>query len=174
MSAHRTLGWRAGAIVALLSHAAIGSAQTRFEPLAVDTIGAIRGLQVVTVRDNTQRVCYALFVMQPPAAPAAAADGGATPSLADAIARRNHQLDELSTAYERSLTTNVPGLPMPNPLRQQWELQKVQSEFDRTVRERELRILRDWLEEIAGGPRLAVSGPVPCGGEQKPPAPREQ
>jgi len=171
MSVHRRFAWSTGALVALLAQPGIAAAQGRFEPVSVDTIGTIRGLQVVTVRDTTQRVCYALFVMQPPVPQGTARDNGGPVSLADAIARRNHQLNELSNAYERSLTTNVPGLPMPDPLRQQAELQIVQSDFERTVRARELELLRDWIEELAGAPRLAVSGPVPCGGDPKPAAP---
>ena len=95
-------------------------------------------------------------------------------TLEAAAALRDYRLQELSTEFQRALFAPVPAVPAPNTLQYEWEGQKVQSEFERAFLRSEFARLEDWLAQIARGPRLAVSGPAPCGPtpNSRPPATR--
>jgi hypothetical protein len=136
-------------------------AQGRFEAVTQDPVVAVPGLQIVTVHDHAQNVCYTVFVMRV-ARPLANPSRGEPTSVEDAAARRDHRLSQLSVEFQRGLPGAVPATLGSDPLRYQWEAQKIQSEFERALREAELARLERWLEQIASAPKLAVSGPVAC------------
>lgn len=146
--------------VALTGGAARGQ-PGRFEAAGHDVVAALPGLEIVTVRDAAADRCYTLFVLRPTAPPVAARrDGGTT--IEDAASARDRRLAALAAEFERGLPGAVPSTLGSDPLRYQWEGDKVQSEYERLVREEEFGRLAQQLADIAAQPRLAVAGPAPC------------
>jgi hypothetical protein len=145
----------------LLTSGALG-AQARFEAMSRDAVAAVPGLQVITIRDNTLNACYTLFVIDaaPPLQPLPPIE---TRSVQNAAAERDRRLSELSTELEKTRSTVVAGTLGPDILKYEWEGQKVQSEFERVLLENEVTRLEAPLKRIADAPKLAVSGPAPCG-----------
>jgi hypothetical protein len=167
MSKRQALLVGASVLCALFTGGAELRAQGRFVAVTRDAITAVPGLQIVTIRDTVQEACYVLFMIEgarPPTQPHAE-----SATLEAAAALRDQRLWELSTDFERALYAPVPAVPAPNMLKYEWEGQKAQSEFDRAFLGSEFARLEDWLAQIAKAPRLAVSGPAPCG---PPPASR--
>lgn len=161
MSKRQALLVGASALCALLTGGAELRAQGRFVAVTRDEITAVPGLQVVTIRDTVQEACYVLFMIEGARPPTIQPPEFAT--LEAAAALRDQRLQELSTEFERALYAPVPAVPAPNTLQYEWEGQKAQSDFDRAFLRSEFARLEDWLAQIAAGPRLAVSGPAPCG-----------
>src|SRR5206468_3736089 len=172
MSLRRQVLVGSGAAAALLMGGVIVGAQSRFEPVTRDTLSALPGLQIITVRDRAQAVCYTVFMIESSRV-ARDAPAFAPPNVQDAAAARDRRLNELSAEFERALPGARPAMVGPDPLKYAWEGQKAQSEFERALRENEFRRLADWLEQIATGPRLAVAGPVPCSATPASPEPHE-
>jgi hypothetical protein len=85
---------------------------------------------------------------------------GELASVDDAIVQRDRRLSDLSAEFERSLSTATPGTLGPNVLKFEWDGQKVQSDYERALREHELARLEVRL--IAAARKVAVSGPSPC------------
>jgi hypothetical protein len=162
MSRRQALLVGASALCALLTGGAELRAQGRFVAVTRDTITAVPGLQIVTIRDTVQEACYVLFMIEG-AQPPTIQPPADFATLEAAAALRDHRLQELSTEFERALFAPVPAVPAPNRLQFEWEGQKAQSEFDRVFLKSEFARLEDWLVLIAHGPKLAVSGPAPCG-----------
>lgn len=151
----------AGALGALLIAAAAGSAQARFETVGRDTVAAVPGLQILTIKDNVQNGCYTVFLVEA-ARPAPSPPADDTRTVADAAAKRDQRLQELITEYERGQATLTAGTVVADPLRYALEGQKAQIEFESALRLNELARLEERLDRIAAAPRLAVSGPSPC------------
>ena len=157
----------AGVAAALLT-ASSAHAQ-RFDAARRETVAAIQGLDVVTIRDTVLNACYTLFIMEPAVQPVRPVRADPA-SLQDLAEERDRRLSGLLVEYERSQYAAVPGFPVPNPLRYAWEGNKVQGEYERRLRDKEINRLEEQLAHIASAPRLAVTGPVPCGA---PPAPKK-
>jgi hypothetical protein len=157
----------AGVTAALLT-ASTAHAQ-RFDAARREAVAAIPGLDVIMIRDTVLNACYTLFVMEPvgESARPLRADPASIPDLAN---ERDRRLAALLAEYEQSQYAAVPGFPVPNPLRYAWEGNKVQSEYERRLRDKEISRLEEQLAHMASTPRLAVTGPVPCGA---PPAPKK-
>lgn len=146
-------------------------AQTRFEVTGREGVGALPGLQIFAVRDSLLSTCYTLFIMDTARQPANQARPE-PPSILEAASERDRRLDQLSTDFDRAVSTTLPGMISPSSLRYQWEGAKIQSDYERVLRERDVSRLEDQLVQIAASPRLAVAGPVPCGTTAAtPPAP---
>jgi hypothetical protein len=164
----------AGALCAMAAAATALQAQARFEILSRDAVAvspaqavAVPGLQIVTVRDNAIGACYTVFVMDPPRS-AESAPRVDTSSVDAAAARRDRQLADLTGEFDRALASPTPGTLGPSSLRYELEGQKIQSDFDRTLREQDVARIERRLEQMAQLPRMAVSGPAAC---PKPAAP---
>ena len=127
-----------------------------------DALSAVPGLQIITIRDSVQEACYVLFMIEG-ARSATIQPQADLANLEAAAARRDSRLQELSTSFEHALYAPIPAVPAPNMLKYEWEGQKAQSAFDQAFLASQLSRLEDWLVQIAQGPRLAVSGPAPCG-----------
>ena len=135
-------------------------AQTRFTMLSRETVSLMPTLEVITIRDAAQDSCYQLFTidLSPPSSNRVAIQ---PTDVAEAAARRDRRLVELSRAYEQSFGSLYVATPA-NILPYQFEAQKIQSEFERVLREQELARFEAQLERILTGPKVAVSGPAPC------------
>jgi hypothetical protein len=139
-------------------------AQARFRALGRETFG---NLEVVTMLDTAQNACYLLFVTEPGMRTGSAQDEQPY-DVSGAAALRDQRLAELNDAYLQSFRTLTPGIAPVTELWYSWEAQKAISDFERVVRENELTWLASQIERAAAGPKLAVSGPAPCGAQ--PPA----
>ena len=160
MSSCRASRIVAGVLCALLAGGAAIAAETRFEVSSRETVAAVPGLQIVTVRDNVLKACYTLFIVEPVRQAGTATRTEST--VPEAAAERDRQLSALSADYERALVAAMPGTLGPNALRYEWEGDKVQSDYELRLRERELTRLEEQIAQIATAPRLAVAGPAPC------------
>jgi hypothetical protein len=158
----------AAVVAAALLTASSAHAQ-RFDAARRETVAAIQGLDVVTIRDTVLNACYTLFIMESVVQPVRPVRADPA-SLQDLAEERDRRLSALLVEYERSQYAAVPGFPVPNPLRYAWEGDKVQGEYERRLRDKETNRLEEQLAQIASAPRLAVTGPVPCGA---PPAPKK-
>lgn len=150
-----------GLLCALLTAGAIAREQTRFEPTAREPVAAVPGLEVVTLRDAAANACYTLFIMRPDIRAGIPAPTDAA-TLRELAGARDRTLAMLSEQFERGQYGGVPGNLGANPLRYQWEGDKVQSEYERRVRQEEFGRLEALLAQIAAEPRIAVAGPAPC------------
>jgi hypothetical protein len=151
----------ASVLCALLAWAPVPRAQARFEAVAHDVVPTIPGLQILTIRDNMLSACYTLFVIAP-APPTGSQPQNEPASAQDAAVQRDRQLSALSLEFERGLPGGVPATLGSDPLKYAWEGQKVQSEYERVLRENDLVRIEERLVQIVAAPRLAVSGPVAC------------
>jgi hypothetical protein len=107
------------------------SAQSRFDVLSGESVAAVRGLNVYTIRDNQITACFSVFVIDGPALPAQDA-APPTPelfekarvaqALKDAMAARDRQVAELQ---QRRLTW---AITYGN------ERERIQAEYEHTVR----------------------------------------
>jgi hypothetical protein len=137
-------------------------AESRFKALATDSL--VPGLQIVTMLDTAQGACYLIFLTESDS-PRERHFTAQQSDVDRATTWRDRRLAELSQAYDQAFYAVYPGTPPINVLRFSWEAEKVQSEYERIVRENELAWFEEQLERIALLPRIAVSGPAPCGGE---------
>ncbi len=149
----------AGLVCALVAAASLHG-QARFEVASRETVGSVSGLEIVTVRDTALNACYTLFVFRP--VPELAPPRVDTTTVQEAASERDRKLAALSEEFERGLPGAVPATLGANPLKYEWEGDKVQSDYERLVREREMARLEERLDLIAGEPRIAVAGPAPC------------
>jgi hypothetical protein len=156
--------WIASVGVAVIACATSIGAQVRFEALTREPVAGAPGLEVVTIRDQALMVCYTVFVID--GAPPGQIAPSEPATFDDAVAQRDRRLSDLSSEFERSLSTAVPGTLGPNVLKFEWEGQKAQSDYERALRERELARLEARL--IVGARKLAVTGPSPCLGQPSP------
>lgn len=161
MGASATLRIAACVAAAVLADSPALLAQ-RFDSVKRETVTAIPGLDVVTIRDTVLNACYTLFILEPVVQPARSAPADAR-SVQDLAQERDRQLAALIAEYERSQYATVPGFPVPNPLRYAWEGDRVQSEYERKLREKDASRLEEQLAHLASSPRLAVTGPASCG-----------
>jgi hypothetical protein len=136
-------------------------AQSRFTLLSRETVAITPTLQVVTIRDAAQGSCYLLFTIDL-SLPSPTRVVAQPTDVAEAAARRDRRFAELNRAYEQSFGSLYVGTPA-NALPYQFEAQKIQMDFERVLREQELTRLEAQLERILTGPKVAVSGPAPCG-----------
>lgn len=150
----------AGAVVACATIAAGGEnrAQSRFTAVSRDSVAGAPGLQIVTLRDTVANACYTVFILE--ASPSLGRSG--SPSVEAAADDRDRQLAALIADLDRALVNAAPGTLGPNLLRYQWEGDKVQSDYERQLREAEFGRLEAQLAAIASAPRLAVTGPSAC------------
>jgi hypothetical protein len=146
-------------LVALLGADATAHAQ-RFSAVGREAVATAPGLEVVTVRDATLNACYTLFLFEPASQPSRVVipDSRSRQDLAE---ERDRRLAALLAEHERSLYAPVPGF-VADPLPYRVEIERVQSEFERTLREQELSRLEEQLARATAAPRMAVSGPAPC------------
>jgi hypothetical protein len=151
-------------LCALATAPASLQAQARFSMLSRETVAVVPTLQVITIRDAAQNSCYLLFTIDTSLSTANRVDAQ-TPDVAGAAARRDHRFADLNRAYEQSFGSLFVGTPA-NALPYQFEAQKIQADFERVVRDEELTRLEAQLERVLAAPKIAVSGPAPCGPEQ--------
>ncbi len=140
-------------------------AQNRFVAVAHDTIAVVPGLDVVTVRDTAQDVCYVLFTFEGDRS-AAAPNAAASPAAA--AAERDRRLQDLAAEFDRSQYNVYPAVPPPNVLKYVFEAQKAESDADRAFIEAEVARIEQSLARLAKLPRIAVGGPAPCGAKPAP------
>jgi hypothetical protein len=136
-------------------------AQTRFTVLARESVATTPTLEILTLRDATQGSCYLLFTLDL-SLPSQTRVVVQPTDVAEAAARRDRRFAELNRAYEQSFGSLYVGTPA-NALPYQFEAQKIQADFERVLREQELTRLEAQLERILTAPKVAVSGPAPCG-----------
>jgi hypothetical protein len=108
------------------------SAQTRFDVLSGESVAAVRGLNVYTIRDNQLTACYSVFVIdgpelpvQEPAPPPTAElyeKARVAQALKDAMAVRDRQVMELQ---QKRLTW---AINYGN------DRERIQAEYEQTVR----------------------------------------
>jgi hypothetical protein len=136
-------------------------AQERFTLFSREVISTSPSLQVIGVRDAAQDSCYLIFVIETSRPPVDRLI--VQPSdVAAAASLRDHRLTELNHLYEtRGFGSLYAGIPA-NMLPYEFEAQKIQSEFERALRQDEIGRLEEQLERIAAAPAVAVSGPAPC------------
>ncbi|HVG56792.1 MAG TPA: hypothetical protein VM846_20305 [Vicinamibacterales bacterium] len=132
----------------------------RFDAARRETVAAIPGLDVVTIRDTTTNTCYTLFILEPSIqpTPSSVPDQRSAQELAD---ERDRRLAGLLAEYERSQFAPVPGFPVPT-LRYGWEGNRVMSEYEQRLRDKDFSRLEEQIARLAAAPRLAVAGPAPC------------
>jgi hypothetical protein len=136
-------------------------AQGRFTLVSREVISTSPTLQVIGVRDAAQDSCYLIFVIEASLPPADRLIVQPSDVVAAATLRDN-RLAELNHIYEtRGFGSQYVGTPA-NVMPYQFEAQKIQSEFERVLRQDELGRLQEQLERIAAAPKVAVSGPAPC------------
>jgi hypothetical protein len=125
--------WAAGAAACCIALSAPeASAQARFDVLSGESVAAVTGLKVYTIRDNQITSCYSVFVLDGPAFPLAEAAPPPAPELAektrvaqalkDAMAARERRVAELQ---QRRLTW---AITYGN------ERERIQAEYEQTVR----------------------------------------
>ncbi len=148
------------ALLAVCLFSTAAGAQTRFTVVARDNVAAASDLWIVTIRDAAQDQCYLLFVVD--TGSNAARPAPQRTDAAAAAASRDQQLAELSRYYEQHGFGSVYAGTPANVLPYQFEAQRIQAEYERTVRENELAWFQEQLERLLTGPRVAVSGPAPC------------
>jgi len=155
---------------AMLVHCVPTAAQGRFTLQSHEVISTSPNLQVIGVRDAAQDSCYLIFVIETSFSPLDRLI--VQPSdVAAAAVLRDQRLAELNHIYEtRGFGSQYVGTPA-NVMPYQFEAQKIQSEFERVLRQDELGRLEEQLERMAAAPKVAVSGPAPC---SAPPKPRPQ
>ena len=161
MGTRTRIRWFVAAAACALTAVGVVKAEERFEVTGREPLAAIAGVEIVTVRDTLLNACYTLFVAQPARLPAAPHDEST--SLHDLATERDRRLSALTDEFERGMAGGVPATLGSNPLKYSWEADKVQSEYERRVREREIARLESQLAAIAGEPHVAVAGPAPCG-----------
>ena len=149
-----------GALCVLIAAGATVQAQQRFDAVAREMLAPVPGLEVVVVHDRALGNCYTLFLFQPPSSAPDTARADAT-TVEAALAERDRQLDALSADHHR-LATAQQTVTVSNPLRYQFEGQKVLADFEQLAREAILARVDARLAEIAAAPRLAVAGPSRC------------
>ena len=155
-----TASLAAAGLVLVLTGATSVAAQDRFQALAADTVSSTPDLQIITVRDSAQGACYLVFMMAPPPLPPR--DRLQPADLAAAAMWRDRKLAEVSSVYEQSFGSQFVGTPA-NVMPYQFEAQKIEGEYQRLVRTTELAWFERQIERVMEAPRLAVSGPAPCG-----------
>lgn len=146
-------------VTVLLALSAPAHAQ-RFDAARRETVAAIPGLDIVTVRDTATNTCYTLFILEPSIqrVPSIVPDQRSAQELAD---ERDRRLAALLADYERSQFAPVPGFPVPT-LRYGLEGNRVQSEYEQRLRDKDFSRLEEQITRLAAAPRLAVAGPAPC------------
>ena len=159
MHARATIRIAAWGAAVVLAASAPAHAQ-RFTAVGREAVTAIPGLEIVTLRDAVLNVCYTLFMLEPTLQPSPVTipDSRSLQELAD---ERDRRLAALLAEHERQQYAPVPGF-VPNSLRYAWEGTRVQGEFDRALRDKELNRLEEQLARLAAAPRLTVTGPAPC------------
>jgi hypothetical protein len=148
------------AVSVLLAAGGVVQAQTRFDSVTRDTVAALPGLEVVSVRDRALGDCYTLFLFQPPSPAPVVAPVDST-TLDAALAERDRRLDALSADLQRHVET-LRVVTVPSPLRYYFDGLKSLVDFEQLAQEAMLARVDARLAEIAMAPRLAVAGPVRC------------
>ncbi|HEX5108268.1 MAG TPA: hypothetical protein VFV95_07475 [Vicinamibacterales bacterium] len=150
----------AAPLVTVLLAVSVPAYAQRFDAARRETVAAIPGLDVVTIRDTVTNSCYTLFILEPaiPRVPSVVPDQRSAQELAD---ERDRRLAALLAEYERSQFAPVPGFPVPT-LRYGWEGNRVQSEYEQRLRDKEFSRLEEQITRLAAAPRLAVAGPSSC------------
>ena len=160
MTERRRTAAAIGASCALLAASTAVQAQARFDSVARETVAAVPGLEVVSVRDLALGSCYTLFLFQPQSPAPVTAPVDST-TLDAAVAKRDRRLDALSADLQRLVETQR-IVTISNPLRYQFDGEKALADFERIAREAILARVDARLAEIAAAPRLAVAGPSRC------------
>ena len=146
-------------------------AQERFTLFSREVISTSPNLQVIGVRDAAQDSCYLIFVIETSLPPVDRLI--VQPSdVATAARLRDRQLTELNHLYETTGFGSLYGGTPANILPYQFKAQKIESEFERVLRQDEIGRLEEQLKRIAAAPAVAVSGPAPCVGSADPRAQR--
>jgi hypothetical protein len=144
----------------LLAAGGVVQAQARFDSVIRDTVPAVPGLEVVSVRDRALGNCYTLFLFQPQSPAPVTAPVDST-TLDAALAERDRRLDALSADLQRQVETQR-IVTVPSSLRHHFEGQKALVDFEHVAQEAIVARVDARLAEIATAPRLAVVGPVRC------------
>jgi hypothetical protein len=222
----RPLCIAAACLAAISGSATSLFAQGRFQVLSQDTMNGAGGLRVTVVRDSQLSSCFAVFSLESPApppapevvtqpSPAELARQEAILQIRDAAARRDQQLYDLNTEFERRAgrpydsLLNDPTYAVDPVLlgRYQQNYQQINQQYENvllqvvpgtypyaapvpgmrtggledassalrlallnpdpsaTVRTMTSQFARidDALRQLIAAPRLAASGPFPCG-----------
>jgi hypothetical protein len=148
----RPLCFPAACLAAIVGFAPSLSAQSRFQVISQDAMNDAGGLRITVVRDNQLSSCFAVFSLEPPApapiaevvpppSPAELARQEAILQIRDAAGRRDAQLYDLNTEFERkagrpysSLTSNSTYAVDPVLLgNYQSDLQKINQEYENVL-----------------------------------------
>jgi hypothetical protein len=148
------------AVSVLLAAGGAAQAQARFDSVTRDTVAAVPGLEVVSVRDRALGNCYTLFLFQPQSPAPVTAPVDST-TLDAALAERDRRLDALSADLQRQVETQR-IVTVPSSLRHHFDGQKALADFEHVAQEAIVARVDARLAEIATAPRLAVAGPVRC------------
>ena len=123
-------------------------------------VAPVPGLEVVVVHDRALGTCYTVFLLQPPSSATDTARADAA-TVEAALAERDRRLDVLSGELQRLVTTQR-TVTVSNPLRYQFEGQKVLADFEQVAREAPLARVDARLAEIAGSTTAGGAGPSRC------------
>ena len=148
-------------VSAILVTPTVLDAQGRFKALAQDGLAIVPDVRIVTILDTFQDACYLLFMVEPQV-PARARVDAPLPDIDSAVAWRDRRLSELTDRYELAIRPTAAGAPV-SVLRYELDAWKIQSDFDRLLREHELLRIAHELKQIVTAPTLSVSGPTACG-----------
>src|ERR1044071_7236269 len=91
----------AGVLVGLALAGGAASAQSRYEAVDRGDVSGAPGLRIITIRDNTLKSCYAVFIADTTDPAAAAAAHIDCTELRNAVTARDQRLAELLAAYEQ-------------------------------------------------------------------------
>ena len=145
------------AIAGALLAAAAASAQTRFEAIDYGAIHGAPALQVVTVRDNTLKACYLVFLTERANPPSGSITVDAQlPDIPAAVAARDERLANLLHAFDQDRSAFA-GTISPNPFKYQWQADIAQQDLAWAVLGRAFGRIEQKLDRIADEARTAIA-----------------
>lgn len=148
-------------LACLVSGAAVGAAQTRFDGIDQSAVAGVNGLRIITVRDKVLNTCYLVFVSDPGDRPNRRTAG--PPDLDQARAARDGRLAELLRGYDQDRSA-IPGTIIPNPLKYDWLADAAQLEFALYVLQQQFARLEEEMDRLADSSRMAMTTTqVACG-----------
>jgi hypothetical protein len=134
-----------------------GRAQARFDVSGRDSIAAVPGLTVYTIRDNQSAACYTLFILEPSASPFdPLTQQPLTDPSPDQIekAKVAHTLEEAAATRDREFEALRKRVGTLWTIQYETEFARIQDEYERVVRS----ILPGLYPPVQVAPGLRTSG----------------